>query len=402
MSITNQGQEATGSFVYLIMNEFHYVSYAQEVIFGPGSLLHLVEAIERFGWQRLMLCSGRSMRALGFLDALAAILGDRLVVVFDRVWPHVQDLQVDDALALAVEKNVDAIIGMGGGSPIGMAKAVASALENNLTGRPARAAHPTDQPLIPVIAVPTTYAGSEMTAVYGITHTREVPPRKVTVSDPKNAPKLIIYDPELTLVLSPELTASTGINALAHCIEALYSVTRHPLSTAAAIAGLRHISHALLQCYAHGDDLESRTEMLLGAHLAGLSLASAAMGLHHGLCHVLGGTFNVPHGIANAIILPHAIRFNAEATAADLLPAAEAMGVAGDGLSAVAMVEAAADRIFDLIGQLNLPQRLRDAGVEEAGLPTIAQLAFQNRTVQNNPRPVTDPAQIEKLLRDAW
>src|SRR6266508_615766 len=243
-----------------------------------------------------------------------------------------------------------------------------------------------------------------MTAVYGITHSRENPPRKVTVNDPKISPKLVIYDPELTLDLPPEMTASTGINALAHCIEALYSVTRHPLSTAVAIRGVRHINNALLRCYQDGHNLEARTEMLIGSHLAGLSLASVTMGLRHGLCHVLGGTANIPHGIANSIILPHAIRFNADVTASQLLPAAEAMGISLNVKSPMVVMEAMAQKIFDLVGQMNLPQRLRDAGVnlKESDLPQLAQIAFQNRTVQNNPKPITEPAPIEILLRAAW
>jgi maleylacetate reductase len=243
-----------------------------------------------------------------------------------------------------------------------------------------------------------------MTAVYGITHSRENPPRKVTVSAPKVAPKLVIYDPELTLGLPPELTASTGINGLAHCIEALYSLKRNPISTAAATNGVRYIFHSLLRCYTHPGDLEARTEMFKGAHLAGLSLASVSMGLHHGLCHVLGGTANVPHGIANSIILPHAIRFNADVTAPQLLPAAEAMGISLNGNSPEVVIGAMAQKIFDLVGQMNLPQGLQDAGVgiKESDLPDLAQLAFQNRTVQNNPKPITEPAQIEALLRAAW
>ena len=241
-----------------------------------------------------------------------------------------------------------------------------------------------------------------MTPVFGITHSAETPPRKVTVNDPQVTPKLVIYDPLLTLDLPPELTASSGINALAHCIEALYSITRNPLSTAAALRGVSYIKNALLRCYTDGHDLEARAEMLLGAHLAGFSLASVSMGLHHGLCHVLGGTANVPHGIANSIILPHVLRFNADATAPQLLPAVDALGIAVNGSKPAAAVEVAAARIYDLIEAMNLPQRLRDAGVPESDLPTIAQLAFQNRTVQNNPKPITDPIQIETLLREAW
>jgi alcohol dehydrogenase class IV len=383
-------------------SEFRYVSYAQEVLFGSGSVHRLSEAIDRFGWQRLMLCTSGSVRRNGQVALLEDGLGERLVTIYDQVQPHVQDVQVAEAFKLADENRVDAVIGMGGGSPIGMAKAVSFALEERRTGKPTRAAFPTDQPLIPVIAIPTTYAGSEMTPVYGITHTQETPPRKVTVSDPKIAAKLVVYDPELTLNLPPELTASTGINALAHCIEALYSKTRHPLSTATALSGLRYISNALLSCYQDGNNLEARTEMLLGSHLAGHSLASVSMGLHHGLCHVLGGSAGVPHGIANSIILPHAIRFNADATVSQLLLAAEAMGILINGISPVTAIESLAGKISELIGKMNLPQRLRDTHIKETDLPSLAQLAFQNRTVQNNPKPIDDVSQIEKLLRDAW
>jgi len=368
------------------MNGFRYVSFAQEVIFAPASLAQLDEAVERFGWHKVLLCTSHSMQINGQVDSIKSSLGNSLVAVFDHVQPHVQDVQVKEALVLAVENEVDAVIGMGGGSPIGMAKAVGF------------------QSQLQVIAIPTTYAGSEMTPVYGITHTDENPPRKVTVNGPKIAPKLVIYDPQLTLDLPPKLTASTGINALAHCIEALYSKTRNPLSTAAAASGVRHINNALLMCYQDGKNLGARTEMLLGSHLAGLSLASVSMGLHHGLCHVLGGSANIPHGIANSIILPHAIRFNAEATAPQLLPAAEAIGLPVNGSNLKIVIEALAQKIHELIGRMNLPQRLRDAGValKESDLPNLAQLGFQNRSVQNNPTPITDANQIEDLLRNAW
>ena len=385
------------------MSEFQYIGYAQEIIFGPGALAQLSAAVDRFGWRRLLLCTTGSARRSGRAAQIEAALGARLAAVYDHVQPHVPDSQVAEALALADENAVDAVIGMGGGSPLGMAKAVASALEEKRTGRPARAAFPTDQPLVKVAAIPTTYAGSEMTAGYGVTRQEGGTARKVTVADPKIAPKLVIYDPQLTLDLPPEMTAATGINALAHCIEALYSITRHPLSSAAAISGVRHIINALPRCYAVGDDLEARTAMLMGAHLAGAALASVAMGLHHGLCHVLGGTAGVPHGIANSILLPHAMRFNADAPASGWGPqAAEAMGLTLKDGSAEAAVEAAAQKVYNLVGQMNLPQHLHDAGVNEADLPRLAQLAFQSRTVQNNPKPIADPGQIEALLRAAW
>ena len=363
---------------------FNYISYAQEIIFAPGALARLREVVDQRGWQAVMLCSSHSMRSEGQVSKVESSLGEKLVAVFERVQPHVQDVQVQEALALARAKRVDAVVGLGGGSPIGMAKAVGFQLQ------------------LPIIAIPATYAGSEMTPVYGITHTDEDPPRKVTVNDPKIVPSLVLYDPELTLALPPALTASTGINALAHCIEALYSKTSNPLSSGAAAEGIRHIHAALLKCYQDGNNLEARTEMLLGSHLAGLSLASVSMGLHHGICHVLGGSANVPHGIANAIILPHVIAFNADATATHLIPAAEAINIPDNGNSPRERIEALGQRISELIRQMDLPQRLRDAGVRESDLPRLAQLAFQNRTVQNNPKPITDVTELESLLRNAW
>lgn len=384
------------------MNAFRYTGYAQEIIFGPGSLARLGEAVEQSGQHRLVLCSSASLRRDGTIAAIESALGDRLVAIYDRTQSHVPESQVSEAVELAERGEVDALIGLGGGSPLGMAKAVSFALEERRGGEQMRSSSSFAQPLVPVIAIPTTYAGSEMTPVFGVTRTVGGSARKTTTSDARITPKLVIYDPRLTLNLPPSLTASTGINALAHCIEALYSVTRNPLSTAGALSGVRAITRALPRCYAAGDDLDARSEMLTGAYLAGSALAHVSMALHHGLCHVLGGTAGVAHGVANSIILPHAIRFNLDATAPQLAPAAEAMGIALAGRSAEDAVEEMARHIYDLVGSMNLPQRLRDAGVRESDLPHLAQLAFQSRTVQSNPKPITSAAQVEEVLRAAW
>jgi maleylacetate reductase len=388
------------------MNEFRYTSYAQEIIFAAGSVVQLGDAVERFRWRRLMLCSTGSLRRGGHIATLEKALGSRLVAVYESVQPHVPHFQVAEALELASEKKIDALIGMGGGSPIGMAKAVSMALEEKRTGQPARAAFPTDQPLVPVVAIPTTYAGSEMTPTYGITYSNDGSVRKVTETDSKITPKLVIYDPLLTLNLSSVMTASTGINALAHCIEALYSITRNPLSTSEALGGVRSIYTALPRCYIEGNDLEARTEMLVGAFLAGSALSHVTMALHHGLCHTLGGTASVPHGVANSIILPHAMRFNMDVTASQLAQAAEAMGIgrdkSGPYISDEVVAEEVVERIYALIGQMKLPQHLRDVGVKEADLPHLAQIALQSRAVKSNPKPITDAAQIETVLQAAW
>jgi alcohol dehydrogenase len=185
-------------------------------------------------------------------------------------------------------------------------------------------------------------------------------------------------------------------------MEALYSITRNPISTAIALSGIRYITSALPRCYDDGSDLEARTQMLEGAMMAGMALAHVAMGLHHGLCHVLGGTAGVPHGIANAIILPHALRFNLDATAPQLAQAAQAMGIPLAGRSAEAAAEQMVDSVHALIARLDLPQRLRDAGVREADLPRLAELALESKAVKDNPKPVTNASQINEILQAAW
>ena len=388
------------------MNEFRYTSYAQEVIFGAGSLAQLQDAVERFHLRRLMLCTSGSIRRSGQIKLIEKEIGSRLVAIYEHVQPHVPDFQVTEALELASENEIDALIGMGGGSPIGMAKALSVALEERRTGRSAKSIHPTDQPLVPVIAIPTTYAGSEMTPTFGITHHTDGDARKVTLTDSKITPKLVLYDPLLTLNLPPEVTASTGINALAHCIEALYSITRNPLSTSEALSGIHSIYTALPLCYLDGNNLEARTEMLAGAFLAGSALSHVTMALHHGLCHILGGTAGVQHGFANSIILPHAMRFNIDATAPQLARAAEVMGVERKAptpsTSSEDIAEEAVERIYTLIGQMKLPQHLRSVGVKEADIPKLAKLALQSRAVQSNPKQITDAAQIEAILQAAW
>ena len=372
---------------------FSYTSYPQRIVFAAGALGQLGAETDRFGWRRVLLCTTGSQRRAGRVEAAAAALGTRLAAVYDAIQPHVPAVQVDATLALATEHGIDAVIALGGGSAIGTAKAVAAALSDRAP----------DLPPVAVAAIPTTYAGSEMTPVYGVTRTGEDgAARKMTTTDPRIAPRLILYDPLLTLDLPRELTAGTGINALAHCLEALYSLTRNPLSSAAARAGIRAIVHALPHCVANGGDAAARAEMLEGAYLAGTALASVSMALHHGLCHVLGGSAGVPHGAANAIILPHALRFNAEAAAPQLAAAAEAMSLPVAGLPEDMAAGRAVAFVDDFIAGLGLPRRLREVGVAEGDLPRLAALAFQSRTVHSNPQPIMDAARIETLLRAAW
>lgn len=386
------------------MTEFKYVTHAQQVIFGVGALRQLPTALDDFGLRRALLCTTPHLTESGHVARLQALLGDRLAVVYDSVEPHVPDTQLDECLALAESHKVDVVIGLGGGSPIGMAKATALGLEARRRGiEQAQAAHSYDQPLVPNIAIPTTYAGSEMTPVYGVTRTQEDgSTRKVTVRDHKVTPKLTLYDPALTLDLPPVMTASTGINALAHCIESVYSATRNPLSTATALLGIRYITGSLVTCFNQPTDMAARTQMLIGAHMGGTCLSTVLMGVHHGTCHVLGGTAGVPHGVANSIILPHAIRYNSDQLGSLIAQAGEAMGITRNGRSDQQMAEATADAVHELVAQLGLPQRLRDASVPESLLPKLAENMLKSGSVRDNPKPVATLDDAMGILQAAW
>jgi len=320
------------------------------------------------------------------------------VAVFDHTASHVPEAQVVEALAIAQESGCDAVIGLGGGSAIGLAKAVSYELSGGQLFK-----KQTAELAMLTIAIPTTYAGSEMTPVFGVTRQElEGTKRKVTKRDVRITPKVALYDPLLTLDLPPQLTASSGVNALAHCIEAVYSKTRNPLSTASAVRGIKLISRALPVCVDDGQNLTARSELLEGAHLAGVALATVSMGIHHGTGHVLGGTASVPHGVANCIVLPHAMRFNADADPAQLAVIAEAFGVPRNGRSDYEMAVAAADLVREFIYQLNVPQQLRDVGVDKALLPRLARNLLLSKAVLSNPKPVTSENQATAFLEGMW
>ena len=291
--------------------------------------------------------------------------------------PHVPREAVDAARALAEHDKIEVVVALGGGSAMGVGKGVVSGEGRTL------------------IAIPTTYAGSEMTPVFGTTDRAER--RKTVRRDDAVLPKLVIYDPEVTLDLSPELTASTAINALAHCVEACYAREVNPLVPPVALDGIRRIVRSLPLCITNGRNLDAREDLLTGAYLAGFSIGNATMALHHGLCHVLGGRTGVAHGVLNTIMLPHVMQFNA-----DTVP--DAMSAIADAMDAGARTRdfAAAPRgVAALVATLPVPQRLRDAGVREAILDEVAAEAAGNATVQNNPKPVTEP-DLRELLRAAW
>lgn len=354
------------------MERFEAAFLTSRVVFGPGTVRGVGDEVAALGASRVLFVCTPSLAGSRHAAAVRAALGAALAAEFTGVAPHVPASAVEEAAALARDCGAGAVVALGGGSAVGLAKMVSLR-----TGG------------MPVVAVPATYAGSEVTPVAGTSD--PAARRKTVVRDPRLLPAVAIYDPEVTLDLPPQLTASTGINALAHSVEAVYSPSAPPFVPPVALDAAARIRRALPRCVTAGSDLAARTEMLLAAYLAAFSLAHAGMGVHHGVCHVLGGRFRIPHGVANAIVLPHAMRFNADAVAPALARVAAALE-APDAAGAVA----------SLVAGLGLPTRLRDVGVPEAELPAAAEEALGSAAVRANPKPVTRPEQVLSILRAAW
>ena len=346
------------------MRAFTYQAHPSRVIFGLDSLARAPAEVERLDARRaLILHSPHCQEAA---DALSALLGDRLAGIYEGSAAHVPIEAAEAARAAASTLHADCCVAIGGGSAIGLAKAIA--LESSLV----------------IIAAPTTYSGSEMTPIWGITQGGE----KRTGRDTVVLPRVAIYDPRLTLDVPPQVAAPSGINALAHCVEALYAPDANPIVSLMATEGIRALASALPRVATSPRDLDARADALYGAWLAGASLGAVEMGLHHKLCHVLGGSFNLPHAETHAIILPHVIYYNREAAPAAIKQVATALGARD-----------AARGMFELTASLGAPTALRDIGMREQDLDRAAEIAV--RTPYANPAPVTQ-AGIRRLLDDAF
>lgn len=343
------------------MIDFTFDNPGGRVVFGSGASSAIADEVSRLGFQRVLLTG--TARSLGSLPT--PIAREIVAATFTEVVPHIPWDVAERARFAAIESGADCIVAVGGGSAIGVAKAVA--LQSGL----------------PIIAVPTTYGGSEMTPIWGITRGG----RKETGRDRRVRPVTVIYDAELTLDFPPHATACSGLNALAHCIEALYAPDANPMSSGAAMQGVLLLTDGLPRLAASSRDLEARGTALEGAWFAGFALGTVSMGLHHKLAHTLGGTFNLPHAETHAVLLPYTAAFNREAAASTMLGVADFLD-AHDAPTA----------LLDLARQIDAPLSLKDIGFRGEDIDRAANLAVEKQ--YPNPRPVTQEG-IRELLEAA-
>ncbi|MGP4007511.1 maleylacetate reductase and hydroxyquinol 1,2-dioxygenase domain-containing protein [Streptomyces sp. 4N124] len=348
------------------MRSFVHTAGPSRVIFGAGTLDRVREEAERLGASRVMLLSGGSRALHKDTERLREVLGELVTAEFAGAAMHTPVEVTEQALRLLRDRSVDCLVAIGGGSTTGLAKALAVRTD------------------LPQVIVPTTYAGSEVTPVLGET----VDGRKTTRSSPAILPETVVYDVELTLGLPVPATVTSGINALAHAVEALYSPDATPVTDAMAVEAVAAIGRALPALHDDPTDAEARAELLQAAWLAGMCLGAVGMGLHHKLCHTLGGAFGLPHAETHTVVLPHAMAYNAPA-------APQAMERIARALS----VPDAPAGVFDLIHRVGGPTSLRELGLAESDLDRAAELA----TAQPypNPRELTRIG-LAGLLRNAW
>ena len=343
---------------------FHHETLPARVVFGAGTLARLPEEVARLQLRRVLILSTAGQRALA--DRVDALLGPLAADVFAGAVMHTPSQVTGTALALASRRQIDGLIAIGGGSAIGLSKALALRTD------------------LPQIVIPTTYAGSEATPVLGET----LDGVKRTQRSLKVLPETILYDVELTVRLPVHVSMASGLNAMAHAAEALYSADRNPLTSVMAEAALAALIDALPRIHSRPDDFDARAAALCGAWLSGCCLAAVGMALHHKLCHTLGGTFGLPHAETHAILLPHALAYN--------LPfAPEAQRILGRALHhddpAIALEQFAR--------RLSLPRALSQLGMSEAAIDQAADLAVRNP--YPNPRPLEREA-LRGLLARAW
>ncbi len=344
------------------MQPFTYVAQATRVIFGSGTLDGLQQEIEALGLTRVLVLATPQQRAEA--EALVGRIGGRAAGTFGEASMHTPVEITAKAMTRVESESIDGLVAVGGGSTIGLSKAIALRTD------------------LPQIVVPTTYAGSEMTAILGQTEGGV----KTTLKSPKVLPEVVIYDVDLTLSLPPGLSAVSGMNAIAHAVEALYARERNPITSLMAAEGIRALARALPRIVDEPDDREGRSDALYGAWLCGTCLGAVGMALHHKLCHTLGGAFDLPHAETHTAVLPHAVAYNAPAVPEAMRIVAEALGTAD-----------AAQGLRDLALRLKAPVALRDLGMPEAGIDAAVEAALQNPYW--NPRPLDRSALRDLIAR---
>ena len=381
----------------IILNETSY--------FGPGSRSVLPAEIKRRGFKKALFVTDKELIKFGVAQKVLAVLADAGVphVLYDDIKPNPTIANVTSGIAAFKAFGADFIIAMGGGSSIDTAKAIGIVVNNpefaaitTLEG-----VAPTKHRSVPIIALPTTAGtAAEVTINYVITDEKAV--KKMVCVDPNDIPVLSIVDAELMYSMPKGLTAATGMDALTHAIECYLTRAAWVMSDMFALQAIRMISAHLAEAVNNPSSATARDGMAVAQYIAGMGFSNVGLGIVHSMAHPLGAFYDTPHGIANAVLLPYVLDYNAAACAPRFREIARAMGVAGvDALSDSAAVAVAIGSVRALSKRVGIPEKLREIGVKEADLPKLAVAAFGDVCTGGNPR-TTSVADILEIYKKAF
>lgn len=369
---------------------------------GVGSLDEAIAALRQYQFRRALIVTDAGLARAGVADKVAGLLAreDIQSVVFDGAKPNPTVSNVEAGLAMLREHQCDFVISLGGGSPHDCAKGIALCATNGGHIADYEGVGQSKKPQLALVAINTTAGtASEMTRFCIITdEKRHV---KMAIVDRNVTPLLSVNDPALMVAMPQGLTAATGMDALTHATEAYVSTAATPITDACALKAVTLISQNLRRAVSHGDDMAARENMAYAQFLAGMAFNNASLGYVHAMAHQLGGFYDLPHGVCNAVLLPHVEEFNASVSAARLRDIAQAMGEKVDGLSAEEGAKAAIAAIRRLSKDIGIPAGLEALGAKTSDIPTLAANAMQDACGLTNPRRA-EQAEIEEIFRRAF
>jgi alcohol dehydrogenase class IV len=386
------------------MVDFFDFQLRPRVLYKAGFVAEVGQELAHLGARRALIITDEGVVRAGLLDRVRAGLagGVEVAGVFSEVPSNSSVAVVERGAAYAQQCGADLIVAVGGGSPIDTAKAIRILLTEGGRLHDYEGYNLLTRPLVPMVAIPTTAGtGSEVTAWAVIRD--EQAHLKLSFSSVYLAPDLAILDPEMTRTLPPSLTAATGMDALVHAIEAFVGSNASPIIDSLALQAIDMISNNLRDATYSGDDMDARGQMLIASCIAGIAFSSGggSLGIVHAIAHAIGGAFDVHHGTANSIILPYGMQFNSVAVPNRFARIARAMGVNSGGRPEEDVIADGIDAVRLLAVDCDLPTRLRDVGLPEDALPTLAEAALGDATIFTNPRPATYE-DILDVIRAAW
>lgn len=369
---------------------------------GLGSLDEAMQAIARYNLRKALIVTDAGLARAGVAERVAGLLAEQRIdaVIFDGAQPNPTIGNVQKGLALLRQSQCDFIISLGGGSPHDCAKGIALCATNGGEIADYEGVDRSSKPQLPLVAINTTAGtASEMTRFCIITdESRHV---KMAIVDRNVTPLLSVNDPALMAAMPKGLTAATGMDALTHAVEAYVSIAATPITDACALKAIELIARHLRHGLAQGDDLQAREQMAYAQFLAGMAFNNASLGYVHAMAHQLGGFYDLPHGVCNAVLLPHVEAFNAQVSAARLRDVAKAMGESVEGLSEAAGAESALAAIRRLSVDIGIPAGLAELGARREDIPTLAANALKDACGLTNPRPASQ-AEIEAIFHAAF